>query len=184
MSKTLDRKKKREAELKEKQKFWDRFEETEIGDDEVIDVPTADDEPVRVNTVGPRTGRNEDKPQIKINSVGPKTTDVADEQPKIKIRTAAPVSEVSGKLSPTPEEDDDDNLLAALLNAIEDDEKEARDAATEAAEKAAAKYYTVKSGDTLSAIAKRHGKSLSAIQKLNPGLDPNKLRIGQKIRVN
>ena len=45
-------------------------------------------------------------------------------------------------------------------------------------------YYRVKKGDTLGAIAKRNGKSLSAIQKLNPGVNPNKLRIGQKIRVN
>ena len=53
-----------------------------------------------------------------------------------------------------------------------------------AAEKAAIRYHTVKSGDTLGAIAKRYGKSLSTIQKLNPGVNSNKLRIGQKIRVN
>ena len=53
-----------------------------------------------------------------------------------------------------------------------------------AAERAAVKYYTVRSGDTLGAIAKRQGKSLSTLQKLNPGINPNKLSIGQKIRVN
>ena len=53
-----------------------------------------------------------------------------------------------------------------------------------AAEKAAMRYYTVRSGDTLGGIAKKHGKSLSTIQKLNPGVNSNKLRIGQKIRVN
>jgi LysM repeat protein len=53
-----------------------------------------------------------------------------------------------------------------------------------AAERAAVRYYTVKSGDTLGAIAKRQGKSLNAILKLNPGVNANKLRIGQKIRVN
>lgn len=53
-----------------------------------------------------------------------------------------------------------------------------------AAERAAIRYYTVKSGDTLGAIARRQGKSLNAIIKLNPGINPNKLRIGQKIRVN
>ena len=53
-----------------------------------------------------------------------------------------------------------------------------------AAEKAAMRYYTVKSGDTLGAIARRQGKSLNAIIRLNPGIKPDRLRIGQKIRVN
>ena len=53
-----------------------------------------------------------------------------------------------------------------------------------AAERAAVRYYTVKSGDTLGAIAKRQGKSLNAILKLNPGVNSNQFRIGQKIRVN
>ena len=64
------------------------------------------------------------------------------------------------------------------------DEKVIEEEKRLAAERAAARYYTVRSGDTLSAIAKKHGKSLSAIQKLNPGVNPNKIRIGQKIRVN
>ena len=53
-----------------------------------------------------------------------------------------------------------------------------------AAEQAAIRYYTVKSGDTLSAIAKREGKTLNSILKLNPGLQADKIRAGQKIRVN
>ena len=73
--------------------------------------------------------------------------------------------------------DEEDDVYAA-------DEKVIAEEKRLAAERAAAKYYTVKSGDTLGAIAKRNGKSLSAIQKLNPGVNPNKLRIGQKIRVN
>lgn len=53
-----------------------------------------------------------------------------------------------------------------------------------AAEKAATKWHSVKSGDTLSAIARKYGKALSAIVTLNPGINKSKLRIGQKIRVN
>lgn len=53
-----------------------------------------------------------------------------------------------------------------------------------AAEKAAMKWHTVRSGDTVSAIARKYGKSQSAIVKLNPGLKVDKISIGQKIRVN
>lgn len=73
--------------------------------------------------------------------------------------------------------DEEEDVYAA-------DEKIVAEEKRIAAEKAAMRYHTVKSGDTLGAIAKRYGKSLSTIQKLNPGVDSNKLRIGQKIRVN
>ncbi|MDD5820179.1 MAG: M23 family metallopeptidase [Bacteroidales bacterium] len=53
-----------------------------------------------------------------------------------------------------------------------------------AAEKAAMKWHTVRSGDTVSGIAHKYGKSLSTIKKLNPGINLDKIRIGQKIRVN
>ncbi len=52
------------------------------------------------------------------------------------------------------------------------------------AEKAAMKWHTVRSGDTVSGIAHKYGKSLSAIRKLNPGLNIDKISLGQKIRVN
>ena len=53
-----------------------------------------------------------------------------------------------------------------------------------AAEKAAEKWHTVRSGETISGIAHKYGKSQSAIKKLNPGLNIDKIRPGQKIRVN
>ncbi|MQN00507.1 MAG: LysM peptidoglycan-binding domain-containing protein [bacterium LCO1.1] len=49
----------------------------------------------------------------------------------------------------------------------------------------AAVWYTVKSGDTLSAIARKYGTSVAAIQKLNPTLikNVNLIITGWKIRV-
>ena len=65
--------------------------------------------------------------------------------------------------------------LAAVRKAAE--EKAAREAA-------AARYHTIRSGDTLSSLARRYGTSISAICKLNPGLTPKTtLRLGRKIRV-
>lgn len=43
--------------------------------------------------------------------------------------------------------------------------------------------YVVKSGDTLSAIARRYKTTVQEIVKANPGIDPNKLAIGQEICV-
>jgi LysM repeat protein len=42
--------------------------------------------------------------------------------------------------------------------------------------------YVVVKGDNLSSIAKKAGISLKAIQDLNPDVDSNKLRIGQKLK--
>ena len=73
--------------------------------------------------------------------------------------------------------DEEEEIYAADEKIIEEEKRIA-------AERAAMRYYTVKSGDTLSAIAKREGKSLNAILNLNPGLKADKIGIGQKIRVN
>jgi membrane-bound lytic murein transglycosylase D len=45
------------------------------------------------------------------------------------------------------------------------------------------KYYTVKSGDTFSKIASKYGVTQSKLSKLNPGININKIKVGQKIRV-
>lgn len=45
------------------------------------------------------------------------------------------------------------------------------------------KYYSVRSGDTFGKIAQRHGKSVSQLQRLNPGININRLSVGQRIRV-
>jgi membrane-bound lytic murein transglycosylase D len=44
-------------------------------------------------------------------------------------------------------------------------------------------YYTVKSGDSLSSIAAKNKVSVDSIVKLNKGLVPNKIQIGQKIKI-
>lgn len=43
--------------------------------------------------------------------------------------------------------------------------------------------YVVKNGDTVSAIAKNLGSSVSTIAKLNPGINPDVIKIGQKLNI-
>ena len=44
-------------------------------------------------------------------------------------------------------------------------------------------FYTVKTGDTLAAIAETVGVPVERLQELNPDLDPQALVSGQKIRL-
>lgn len=41
----------------------------------------------------------------------------------------------------------------------------------------------IQSGDTLEAIALRHGTTIAALQRANPGLDPLALQVGQRLRL-
>jgi len=45
------------------------------------------------------------------------------------------------------------------------------------------KEYKIQSRDTLSSIATKNGVTLSAIMKVNPNLDPKKLKVGQSIKI-
>ncbi|HEX6594149.1 MAG TPA: N-acetylmuramoyl-L-alanine amidase [Bacillota bacterium] len=45
------------------------------------------------------------------------------------------------------------------------------------------KVHVVKKGDTLWSIAQQYGTTVSKLKELNPGIDSNRLQIGQKIRV-
>lgn len=45
------------------------------------------------------------------------------------------------------------------------------------------RYYVIQQGDTLWKIAQKYGTTVEAIQRLNPGIDPQNLQIGQKIRL-
>ena len=45
------------------------------------------------------------------------------------------------------------------------------------------KYHYVRSGENLTIIAKRNGVSLNRLKRLNPKINPNRLRVGQKVRI-
>lgn len=45
------------------------------------------------------------------------------------------------------------------------------------------KYYSVRSGDSFGKIAQRHGQSISQLRKLNPGVNVDRISVGQRIRV-
>jgi LysM repeat protein len=54
---------------------------------------------------------------------------------------------------------------------------------TETEPRVSGNFYTVKTGDTLAAIAETVGVSVTRLQELNPELDPQALVSGQKIRL-
>ena len=54
--------------------------------------------------------------------------------------------------------------------------------ATGTAEKGGAEVYTVKSGDTLTKIAKAHGTTVKAIQKANH-LTTTAIKVGKKLKI-
>jgi LysM repeat protein len=45
------------------------------------------------------------------------------------------------------------------------------------------RFYRLRSGETLSDVAVRFGVTVDALLELNPGIHPNSLTIGQRIRV-
>lgn len=61
--------------------------------------------------------------------------------------------------------------------------QEAAERAAASAPKQTAQYHTVVAGDTFGSLARKYNTTSEAIQKLNPGVEPTKIRIGQKICV-
>jgi LysM repeat protein len=45
------------------------------------------------------------------------------------------------------------------------------------------KYYAVRSGDTFAKIADRNGLTQTQLSRLNPGVNVNRLSVGQQIRI-
>lgn len=45
------------------------------------------------------------------------------------------------------------------------------------------RFYVVQNGDTLTSIAQEKGVSVSRLQRLNPGVDPQILVSGQKLKL-
>ena len=76
-----------------------------------------------------------------------------------------------------PESDDEEEAIA------EADEADRLEQERLEAERRAAKYVTIKSGDTLSTIAKRNGTTVSALCKLNNITTKTILRVGRTLRV-
>lgn len=93
----------------------------------------------------------------------------------------------NSKYVPESDDEEDDILLGDERDyAVADSLAAVKKAAEEKAAKeaAAAKYYKVRSGDTLSTIAKRNGTTVNAICRLNPGLTTRTvLKIGRNLRV-
>ncbi len=48
---------------------------------------------------------------------------------------------------------------------------------------AGGEVYTIKSGDTLTRIAHAHGVSLKALKAANPNVDPNHIKVGDKLNI-
>jgi LysM repeat protein len=47
----------------------------------------------------------------------------------------------------------------------------------------AGEVHVIRAGDTLTAVASRHGISLARLMEVNPDINPNRLQIGQEIRL-
>jgi LysM repeat protein len=45
-------------------------------------------------------------------------------------------------------------------------------------------YYVIESGDTLGTIAEKYNSTVEELVRLNPGIDPTALRVGDRIRVS
>ena len=84
--------------------------------------------------------------------------------------------------------------IKARVSAVEDAQKKAVTAPAAKAGKAGAPgpvtgtvdangNYSVAPGDTISKIAKKFATKVDALEAENPGLDPTKLRVGQKIKI-
>ena len=75
------------------------------------------------------------------------------------------------------------NIYSNYEQDFEDEIKNQEEDAAEDAERAAMKYYTIRSGDTLSKIARNNGTTVKELCRLN-GISQNAtLRIGKRIRV-
>lgn len=73
--------------------------------------------------------------------------------------------------------DEEEDVYVAEQKILEEEQRIA-------AEQAAMKWHSVRSGETVSAIARKYGKTIADIKRLNPKLNVDRIAVGQKIRVN
>ncbi len=71
--------------------------------------------------------------------------------------------------------------VLVVRSGLREDAPTARPPATEP--RSGAATVVVRAGDTLDGIARRTGTTVEAIVRLNPGIDPDALRVGQRVRV-
>lgn len=75
------------------------------------------------------------------------------------------------------------NIYSNYDQDFEDEFKNNEEDKKEDAEKAAMKYYTIRSGDTLSKIARNNGTTINALCRMNGITPTTTLKIGRRIRV-
>lgn len=90
-------------------------------------------------------------------------------------------SQSSPRLSPAPGTSDS---AATPQNGAQNGAAPATPARKAATPKAGSADYTIRRGDTLAAIAKKHGLEATDLARWNGIDDPRRLRIGQKIRLS
>jgi len=78
-------------------------------------------------------------------------------------------------------------VLVVVQSTLSDDAETSTPVATTTTQRTtttpARKTYRVRSGDTLGAIAERTGVPVDRLVELNPDVDPQSLRTGQRIRL-
>jgi peptidoglycan endopeptidase LytE len=75
-------------------------------------------------------------------------------------------------------------LVRAGLNAESDRPSTAAPTVTATVSSGKRAFYRVRAGDTLSVVAERFDTTLDDLIALNPQIDPNALRIGQRLRIH
>jgi LysM repeat protein len=107
----------------------------------------------------------------------------------IGVRLARFTRPLPPPVSPPEPVTEDEPEVAAEVEETTDtpveprDEPEAAPAAAPTPPPAAPRTHRVSSGETLDGIARRYGTSVAELQRLNPGVNPRRLQIGQAITV-
>ena len=95
-------------------------------------------------------------------------------KPSAEAQDRKNIKPIPKRIKPSAEAQDRKDIKPKAKTLTEAQKKAIRDT----------KQVTVKSGDTLTAIAKRHGTTVANLKKINPSIkDLNKIKPGQKIRV-
>ena len=75
-------------------------------------------------------------------------------------------------------------LVRAGLNAGSDQAETQSPTVTQSVPAGKRAFYRVRAGDTLGVVAERFNTTLDDLVALNPQIDPNSLKIGQRLRVH